>query len=167
MAAKLTRLTHKIAIHLYLVAENYNICSSYYRRPVRKLLVTHFYSKTEQLIVLQQASETVDWGGRCRVTIVRLSFVYMGLPKGQLVDHACSPLRMGSDTLLPILDGRTVMIRVMNEDVKHPRYTWDYNPHLLLTRHIITTLVLLRRGRLMSRRGCPNRYTTSEYQFRF
>jgi hypothetical protein len=40
VAAKLTRLTHKIAIQLHLVAESYSICSSLSRRPVRKLLVT-------------------------------------------------------------------------------------------------------------------------------
>jgi hypothetical protein len=40
MAAKLTRLTHKIAIQLHLVAESCSICSSRSRRPVRKLLDT-------------------------------------------------------------------------------------------------------------------------------
>jgi len=35
MAAKLTRLTNKIAIQFYLVAESCTICSSRYRRPVR------------------------------------------------------------------------------------------------------------------------------------
>jgi hypothetical protein len=40
MAAKLARLTHKIAIQLHLVAESCNICSSRSRRPVRKLLDT-------------------------------------------------------------------------------------------------------------------------------
>jgi hypothetical protein len=39
MATKLTRLTHKIAIRLHLVAESCTICSSRSRRPVRKLLV--------------------------------------------------------------------------------------------------------------------------------
>jgi len=43
MAAKLTRLTHKIAIQLHLVAESSTICSSRSRRPVRKLLVTPSY----------------------------------------------------------------------------------------------------------------------------
>jgi hypothetical protein len=43
MAAKLTRLTHKIAIHLHLVAESCIICSSRSRRPVRKLLDTPTY----------------------------------------------------------------------------------------------------------------------------
>jgi hypothetical protein len=38
MAAKLTRLTHKIAIQLHLVAESCNISSSRSRRPVRKIL---------------------------------------------------------------------------------------------------------------------------------
>jgi len=37
MAAKLTRLTHKIAIHLHLLAESCTICSSRSRWPVRKL----------------------------------------------------------------------------------------------------------------------------------
>jgi hypothetical protein len=40
MAAKLTGLTHKIAIQLHLVAESCIICSSRFRRPVRKLLDT-------------------------------------------------------------------------------------------------------------------------------
>jgi hypothetical protein len=43
MAAKLTRLTHKIVIQLNLLAESYNICSSRSRRPVRKLLDTSSY----------------------------------------------------------------------------------------------------------------------------
>jgi hypothetical protein len=43
MAAKLTRLTHKIAIQLHLVAENCTICSSRSRRPVRKLMDTPSY----------------------------------------------------------------------------------------------------------------------------
>jgi hypothetical protein len=43
MAAKLTRLTYKIAIQLHLVAESCTICSSLSRRPVRKLLDTLSY----------------------------------------------------------------------------------------------------------------------------
>jgi len=43
MAAKLTRLTHKIAIQLHLVAESCTICSSCSRRPVRELLDTPSY----------------------------------------------------------------------------------------------------------------------------
>jgi hypothetical protein len=43
MAAKLTRLTHKIAIQLHLVAESCATCSSRSRRPVRKLLDTPSY----------------------------------------------------------------------------------------------------------------------------
>jgi len=44
MAAKFTRLTHKIAIQLHLVAESCTICSTRCRRPVRKLLDTPSYS---------------------------------------------------------------------------------------------------------------------------
>jgi hypothetical protein len=43
MAAKLTKLTHKIAIQLHLVAESCTIRSSRSRRPVRKLLDTPSY----------------------------------------------------------------------------------------------------------------------------
>jgi hypothetical protein len=43
MAAKLTRLTHKITIQLHLVAESCIICSSHSRRPVRKFLDTPSY----------------------------------------------------------------------------------------------------------------------------
>jgi hypothetical protein len=45
MAAKLTSLTHKIAIQLNIVAESCTICSSRSRRPVRKLLDTLSYNK--------------------------------------------------------------------------------------------------------------------------
>jgi len=44
MAGKLTRLTHKIAIQLHLVAECSTICRSRSRRPVRKLLDTLSYT---------------------------------------------------------------------------------------------------------------------------
>jgi len=40
MATKLTRLTHKVAIQLHLMAESRTICSSRFRQPVRKLLDT-------------------------------------------------------------------------------------------------------------------------------
>jgi hypothetical protein len=43
MAVKLTRLTHKIAIQLYLVAESCTICSFRSRLPVRKILDTPSY----------------------------------------------------------------------------------------------------------------------------
>jgi len=44
MAVELTRLTHKIAIQLHLVADSSTICSSRSRRPVRKLLDTTSYT---------------------------------------------------------------------------------------------------------------------------
>jgi hypothetical protein len=43
MVAKLTRLTHKIAIQLHLVAESYTICSSHSMQPVQKLSDTSSY----------------------------------------------------------------------------------------------------------------------------
>jgi len=43
MAVKLTRLTHKIAIKLHLVAQSCTTCSSHSRQPVRKLLDTPAY----------------------------------------------------------------------------------------------------------------------------
>jgi hypothetical protein len=43
MVAKLTILTHKIALELHLVAEGYTVCSSSSRKLVRQLLVTPSY----------------------------------------------------------------------------------------------------------------------------
>jgi hypothetical protein len=43
MVVRLTRLTHKMAIELYLMAESSTSCSSRSRRPVRKLLNTSWY----------------------------------------------------------------------------------------------------------------------------
>jgi len=43
MAAKLTRLAHKMAIQQHLVAESCTICSSRFGRPVWKLLDTPSY----------------------------------------------------------------------------------------------------------------------------
>jgi len=40
MAEKLTRLTHKLAIQMYLLAESCTVCSSRSRSPVQKLLDT-------------------------------------------------------------------------------------------------------------------------------
>jgi len=40
MVAKLTGLTHKIAIQMHLVAESFTICCSRSKRPVRKLFDT-------------------------------------------------------------------------------------------------------------------------------
>jgi len=48
MAAKLAGLTHKIAMHMYLVAESCIIYSFRSRRPVRKLLDTPSYSRVTE-----------------------------------------------------------------------------------------------------------------------
>jgi hypothetical protein len=52
MAAKLTILTHKIAIQLHLVAESRTICSSRSRRIVRKLLDMPLYVTILSVCVL-------------------------------------------------------------------------------------------------------------------
>jgi len=52
MAAKLTRLAHKIAIQLYLVAEGCTICNSRSRRRVRKLLNPPSYAGLMGLTVI-------------------------------------------------------------------------------------------------------------------
>jgi len=41
MAAKLTRLTHRMALQLHLMVESCTVCSSLSRRSVRKLLHPH------------------------------------------------------------------------------------------------------------------------------
>jgi len=48
MEAKLTRLTHKITIQMYLVAESCTICSSRSRWPVRKLSDTPSYTEKKK-----------------------------------------------------------------------------------------------------------------------
>jgi hypothetical protein len=55
MAAKLTRLTHKVAIQLHLVTESCTICSSRSRRPVRKILDTPSYLAFVFMLVLSSA----------------------------------------------------------------------------------------------------------------
>jgi len=50
MAAKLTRLTNKIVIQLYLVATSCTICNSRSRRSVRKLLDTPSYNPIYDLL---------------------------------------------------------------------------------------------------------------------
>jgi len=47
MEAKLTRLTHKIAMKLHLVAESFTICSFRSRRQLRKLLDTPSYMASQ------------------------------------------------------------------------------------------------------------------------
>jgi len=49
MAAKLTTLTHKIAIRLHLAVESCTICSSSSRWPVRKLLDAPSYTTYKRL----------------------------------------------------------------------------------------------------------------------
>jgi len=48
MVAKLTRLTHNIAIQLHLVAESCAICRSHSKWPVGKLLDTPSYGEPDK-----------------------------------------------------------------------------------------------------------------------
>jgi len=59
MAAKLTRLTHKIAIQLHLVSESCTICSSRSRRPVRKLLAKPSYYGNVAVSVPSSVADSV------------------------------------------------------------------------------------------------------------
>jgi hypothetical protein len=59
MAAKLTILTHKIAIQqLHLVANSCTICSSRSRWPVRRLLDTRSYSHCTRYCLIPDANQT-------------------------------------------------------------------------------------------------------------
>jgi hypothetical protein len=49
MASEFTRLIHKIAIELHLVAESCTICSSRSRRPIRKHVDTPSYYYSDQI----------------------------------------------------------------------------------------------------------------------
>jgi len=63
MVPKLTRLIHKIAIQLHLVAERCTTCSSRSRRPVRKLLDTPPYTVLSSLCtcVLNSVAHFKPW----------------------------------------------------------------------------------------------------------
>jgi hypothetical protein len=61
--AKLTRLTHKIAIQLHLVAESCTICGSRSRRPVRKLLDTPSYQAGTGIALRYSAELLAGWSG--------------------------------------------------------------------------------------------------------
>jgi hypothetical protein len=67
MTAKLSRLTHKIAVQLHLVAESYTICSSRSRRPVRKLLDTLSYKESRKEAVWRIC--TLESGARVSAAV--------------------------------------------------------------------------------------------------
>jgi hypothetical protein len=72
METKITRLIHKIAIQLHLVAESCTICSSRSRRQVRKLLVTASYvpaltPRLQLSEVALQFAENITFFAICRI----------------------------------------------------------------------------------------------------
>jgi hypothetical protein len=79
MAAKLTRLTHKIAIQLHLVAESCNICSSRSRRPVRKLLDTPSYISS----IMEKTINQRNWDDHTELVEIQQfpEFLYKFSPK--------------------------------------------------------------------------------------
>jgi hypothetical protein len=103
MATKLTRLTHKIAMQLYLVAESCTICSSRSRLPVRKLLDTPSYTQVkairydtmERYPLLSYAPRHEDVWGSGSVTpcilnlVTRLKYVVSHYPA--TLQHGKSP----------------------------------------------------------------------------
>jgi hypothetical protein len=62
MAAKLTRLTNKIAIQLRLMAESYSICSSRSWRTVQKLLGTLSYKFIEPFFTTEYEGKSKSKG---------------------------------------------------------------------------------------------------------
>jgi hypothetical protein len=102
LAAKLTRLTHKIAIQLHLVAESCTILSSRSRWPVRKLLDT-------PLIM------TVAWA-QFRLFWWRWGLIKVMTGNGQISVALCS----AATTLFKSLPGFLGFSRVP------PNECWDY-----------------------------------------
>jgi len=70
MTVKLNRLTHTIAIQLHLVAESCNICSSCFRRPVRKLSNTPSRARACVRVEIEvHTHETNNFNNSCRTEI--------------------------------------------------------------------------------------------------
>jgi hypothetical protein len=74
MGTKLTRLTHKIAMQLHLVAESCTVCSSRSRRPVRKLLDTPSYDHVNEALLLHRWEKCENWQPLNRILINILIF---------------------------------------------------------------------------------------------
>jgi len=77
MAAKLTRLTHQLAIQLLLAAESSTVCSSRSRWAVWKLLDTPSYRHCSQsggLSVVQEEPETM---GTCSELPLAIKFSFI------------------------------------------------------------------------------------------
>jgi hypothetical protein len=74
MAANVTRLAHKIATQLHLVAESCIICSSRSRRPVLKRLDTPSYQYVRQVICPLNSS-TVFFSSNLRTNNIYLWFI--------------------------------------------------------------------------------------------
>jgi len=72
IVAKLTRLTHIIAIQLQLVTESCTICSSRSRRAVRKLLDTPYYDKERTLkVVVVAYFKTHSWYSNSEIQVTQ------------------------------------------------------------------------------------------------
>jgi len=76
MAAKLNRLTQKIAIQLHLVSESCTICSCRCRRPVRKLLDTPSYTPRMNPSEVRMASMFVIYCREMKGTRVDILQLY-------------------------------------------------------------------------------------------
>jgi hypothetical protein len=76
MAAKLTRLAHKIAIQLHLAEESCTICSSRSRRPVQKLLDTPSYTSLSlSLSPVGSPAQLRPWPPPQSSSVIRLNFL--------------------------------------------------------------------------------------------
>jgi hypothetical protein len=73
MGSKLTRLTHKIAIQLHLVAESCTICSFRPpRRPVRKLLDSPSYAHRHFVAWQQLKSSNNHYAATRQSTVINI-----------------------------------------------------------------------------------------------
>jgi hypothetical protein len=106
MAAKLTRLTHKIAIQLHLVAESCTIFSSHSRRSVWKLLDTPSYVSRWVLTILTFLLSTTPWRRIRRVEVQLHAFFDLGTRWRWLVSFKPRPLWSQGKSLRYPLDRR-------------------------------------------------------------
>jgi hypothetical protein len=131
MAEKFTRLTHKIAIQLHLVAESCTTYSSRSRRPVRKLLDTPSYLTNCLNLSL----------GECVIYVWLLSLIFHQNTKIQSVKCWHSKLEIDPIASFPVLSKPSNAITLSHYLTLNRLSNWEATQCLRVLTHAMSTLL--------------------------